>query len=328
MVVVVCFHDILPFCPGWFNFVEGDAWRLEGVSALSDVLLLGEGQEIAPLCRGPIPTERSLSIIPEKRPSFLEWSDVFSLGEASRKASLCRGAKGSFIRRADSRKLEGVLPWNDALLLGEGWEIAPLCWGSIPTERSLSAIRRKLPSFPVWNGVFPVDEAFQYPSFWKGSVPTWGWLPPPWRKLPSFPVWGVLLSLTPFPCEGPEYVSLLLGLSPKAEVRSPVASLPSRPCVDFPSRGSFSRVDSLALAAIAVSETWELFPLGWYSNFFPLLRSSRKCTNASSWIALCFWFQEKIKLFVPSISSSLNCEDIFLFAHLEMNAESSSSSSL
>lgn len=66
--------------------------------------------------------------------------------------------------------------------------------------------------------------------------------------------------------------------------------------------------------------------VGWCSNFTSFLVDSKKCISASSWMGLCFLFQEKMNPFRPSRNSSLNCEDIFLFAHREITNRSSSSS--
>ena len=52
------------------------------------------------------------------------------------------------------------------------------------------------------------------------------------------------------------------------------------------------------------------------------------CDRAFSWISRCFLFQEKMKLFLPSRYSSLNCEKTFLFAQREITSRSSSSSPL
>ena len=63
---------------------------------------------------------------------------------------------------------------------------------------------------------------------------------------------------------------------------------------------------------------------GWCTNFTPFLLDSSKCISASSWIGLCFLFQEKMNPLRPSRNSSRNCEDIFLLAHREITNWSSS----
>ena len=67
---------------------------------------------------------------------------------------------------------------------------------------------------------------------------------------------------------------------------------------------------------------------GWYSNFCPFLFGSKWCSRACSWISRCCLFQEKMKLFLPSRHSSLNCEETFLFAQREITSRFSSSTPL
>ena len=70
------------------------------------------------------------------------------------------------------------------------------------------------------------------------------------------------------------------------------------------------------------------FGFGWYRNFCPSFFGSKKCRSASSWIVRCFEFQDKIKLFLPSRYSSLNCEATFLRVQREITHCSCSVSSL
>ena len=75
------------------------------------------------------------------------------------------------------------------------------------------------------------------------------------------------------------------------------------------------------VAAFGCSFRWS----GWYLNFCPFLFGSKWCSRACSWISRCCLFQEKMKLFLPSRHSSLNCEETFLFAQREITSRFSSS---
>ena len=81
-------------------------------------------------------------------------------------------------------------------------------------------------------------------------------------------------------------------------------------------------LDGGGVAAFRCSFRWS----GWYSNFCPFLFGSKWCSRACSWISRCCLFQEKMKLFLPSRHSSVNCEETFLFAQSEITPRSSSSS--
>lgn len=95
-----------------------------------------------------------------------------------------------------------------------------------------------------------------------------------------------------------------------------------------PSSEKLSRFDCWDVSVFLVPGSGETFRFGLYSNFAPLLLGSKKWHRASSWMSLCSLFHERIKAFLPSIYSSLNCEETFLFAHREMNSLLSSSSFL